>query len=248
MKKITVQVITLGHMPIGFNTNKIEKWKSEVFEISQNIENYSMNQNSDSVSWAYSDELLKEELPNNITTDILIAIANVPLDDDWYSRRIESNKIVLTLHEMKEILSNKNIPIENLVLYLLYAYTLAFIKYDNNLPHNGAEFDIIHDETRGCLFDMHGIKTDVVYSCNKPIICSSCIEKLKSGKLSYETINTANEEIKKIRKDLFFQLADFIKKHPIWALIISGISAILLGALGSMLGTLIYESIKAITK
>ena len=81
---------------------------------------------------------------------------------------------------MKEILFKKNIPIENLVLYLIYAYTLAFIKYDNKIPKNGGAFDIIHDETRGCLFDMHGIKTDVIYSCNKPIICSSCIEKLKS--------------------------------------------------------------------
>ena len=246
MKKITVQVITLGHMPIGFNTTKIEKWKSDIFEISQNIENYSMNNNSDSLYWAYSDELLSNELPKNINTDILIAIANVPLDDNWYSRRIESNKIVLTLHEMKEILSDKNIPIENLVLYLIYAYTLAFIKYENKLPHNGGAFDIIHDETRGCLFDMHGIKTDVIYSCNKPIICSSCIEKLKSGKVSNETVKIANEEIKKIKKDLFYQLADFIKIHPIWSLIISGATAVVLGTLGSILGSLIYENLKPI--
>ena len=233
-------------MPIEFNKNKLMNFNSDLFTINKNIENFTINSNSDGQDWYFSDKLIKEEIPHNLTSndDIIFTIVNVPLELNWYSRRLEDNKIVITFHEIKEMLLINKIPLENLIYYLLYAYILAYTKYNKRIPLSDDFSDLIHDETKGCLFDMHGIKTDVIYSCNKPILCDSCVNKLKESKLSQETIKKVQSEILVIKKDLFYRMMDFIKKHPIWALVISGVSAIILGAIGSIIGSSIYDIIK----
>jgi len=139
---------------------------------------------------------------------------------------------------MKEILSASNIPLENMVYRLLYAYTLAFKRKGNNILNGDDLTNFTHDEARGCLFDMNGIKTDVVYSCHSPIVCSSCIEGLRAGTVSNEVIARTQKEIK---KPLFFQIADFVKKHPMWSLLASAVAAIVLGGVGSYIAAVIYE-------
>ena len=106
----------------------------------------------------------------------------------------------------------------------------------------GEHTNFTHDETRGCLFDMNGIKTDIIYSCHQPIICPYCTEKLKQEKVSNEVISKIKKEISNIKKPLFYQLAEFVKKHPIWSLVISAITAVVLGAMGSFIATVIYEA------
>ncbi len=240
---ISVKIITLGHMPIDLDIKIIENWKSNLFEIPNEIENFSITTNSDQYDWSFSDKKIRKELPKNIKEDLLFVIVNVPLEDNYYSRILSNNEVVMTYHDVKEILENNNIPLENLILYLLYTYILGYIKYNNSIP-NLEEIDLIHDDTRGCLYDMHGIKSDLAYSCIQPNICSSCEEKLKNGKVSIEKINQAKKELKKINKPLFFRISDFVKKHPLWALIISSFTAVILGAIGSVLGTIIYEALK----
>jgi len=108
----------------------------------------------------------------------------------------------------------------------------------------GEHTNFAHDETRGCLFDMNGIKTDIVYSLHKPIICNYCIEKLKQEKISNEVISRIQKELGGIKKPLFYRITSFVKKHPIWSLMISALFAILLGAIGSLIATVIYEMLK----
>jgi hypothetical protein len=240
---ISVKIITLGHIPVDLNFKIIENWKSKLFRISNEIENFSITTNSDQYDWSFSDEKIKNELPKNIKEDLLFVIVNIPLEDNYYSRILSNNKVVITYHDVKEILENKNIPLENLILYLLYTYVLGYLKYNNSIP-NFENIDLIHDDTRRCLYDMHGVKSDLTYSCVQPIICSSCEEKLKNGKISIEKINQAKKELKKINKPLFFRISDFVKKHPLWSLIISSFTAVILGTIGSILGTIIYEVLK----
>jgi hypothetical protein len=243
LEKIKIKIITLGYMPFELNISKIQKIKSKTFEIIEKIENYSLEKNSDIEDWGYSDILILNELPEINNIDILFAITTVPLELNWYSRRLSNNKVVITLHDVKEILENNQIPIENLISYLLYAYTLAFKRYNNSIPKYDENFDLIHHETKGCLFDMHGIKTDLVKSCNKPIICPTCKEKLRNGKVSEERINEITNEIKKIKKPLFYTISDFIKKHPIWSLIISTTYIIIMGIISSIIATLLLQKI-----
>ncbi len=90
---------------------------------------------------------------------------------------------------------------------------------------------------------MNGIKTDVVYSCHNPVICPDCVERLRREKVTDETIAKCQKEIQRIRKTLFYRITDFIKLHPLWSLAMSAATAIILGALGSVLGSYVYEVI-----
>lgn len=100
-----------------------------------------------------------------------------------------------------------------------------------------------HDETRGCLFDMNASKMDAVHSCHRPIICEYCISKLKEASVSNETISTVQTEIGRIRKPLFIRMSDFVRKHPLWSIAISLLTALFIGILGSLLASLLYAAI-----
>jgi len=244
MVKTTISVATIGHMPSEFDKTKIKSWKSSLFTVVGDIENYSLTRDSDGYEWEFTDANLEQVLPEQFSGDFLIAIVNVPLEDNWYSRRLSNNRVVFSFYEIKDILDHFNIPLENAVFRLLYAYTLLYKRSGERIPLNNDATNFTHDETRGCLFDMNGIKTDIVYSLHEPIICPDCVERLRNEKVSNETISKAQKEIIKIKKPLFYRMASFVKKHPIWSIVISAISAIILGAIGSYIATVIYEVTK----
>ena len=244
MDKTKITVATIGHMPPEFKKEKITKWSSDIFEITDDIESYMLSKDSDGPGWEFTDDNLGEILPDNFQGEFLVAIVNVPLEDNWYTRRLHKNRLVFTFYEIKEILYHSNIPLENIIYRLLYTYTLLYKRSGNKIPMTGEHTNFAHDETRGCLFDMNGIKTDIVYSCHQPIICSHCTEKLKQEKVSIEVISKIKKEIAKIKKPLFYRLEEFVKKHPIGSLIISAITAVVFGAIGSFIATVIYDTTK----
>ncbi len=241
MTKLTIA--TIGHMPAEFDKQKISNWKSGLFSVVGDIESYSLTEDSDGTDWEYTDSKLEKVLPSNFDGELLIAIINVPIEQNYYSRRLSDNRIVFTFHEVGEILNYSNIPLENVIYRLLYAYTLVYRRNNKKIPINDEITNFTHDETRGCLFDMNGIKTDIVYSCHQPILCPDCIERSKREKLSNEIISKTKTEIKRIKKPLYYRMVDFVKGHPIWSLLISIISAIALGAIGSFIATIFYEYI-----
>ena len=244
MDKTKISVATIGHMPSEFDKRKIKSWKSALFTVVGDIENYSLTQDSDGYGWEFTDENLEKILPEQFQGNFLIAIVNVHIKLNWYSRRLSNNRVVFTFHEIKDILEHFNIPLENVIFRLLYAYTFLFKRSGERIPLNEEPTNFTHDETRGCLFDMNGIKTDIVYSLHEPIICPDCVERLRKEKVSNETISKAQKEIVKIKKPLFYRIISFVKKHPIWSMLISAITAIVLGAIGSYIATVIYEATK----
>ncbi|MCW8932371.1 MAG: hypothetical protein OQL19_19315 [Gammaproteobacteria bacterium] len=92
-----------------------------------------------------------------------------------------------------------------------------------------------HDETHGCIFDMCGSKEDIVFSCDSPTICSECCKRSIHDKVSNTTIDKAKNELSDIYKLLFYQIADWVKLHPIIAIILSSLWAIILGLISSSL-------------
>ncbi|MFT7688899.1 MAG: hypothetical protein ACI9FB_004264 [Candidatus Azotimanducaceae bacterium] len=243
MSKIKINLVTVGHLPADFDKSKIKAWKSDVFSIEGDIDNYSLNNDSDGEDWSYTDANLAQQLPREVAGDFLIALVNVPLELNWYSRRLNENKVIFTFHEMREILQFSNIPLENIVFRLLYAYSLQFKRSNGKLPTSNEYTNFTHDETRGCLFDMNGLKTDVVHSCHQPIICPDCIGRLRNETVSDNLITKVQQEIKKVQKPLFYRVLDFVKVHPLRSLTISAASAIVLGAIGSYLATIIYVAL-----
>lgn len=247
MDKAKIKVVTIGHLPLRLNLKRIAGWQSEVFQMVGDIENFALRCDSDSDGWVFSDALLKAQLPKQFGADFLIAIVNVPIEDNWYSRRLGDNQIVFTFHQIKDFLAWENIPLENAILRVLYAYTLLYKRSGNKIPGFGEAPSFTHDETRGCLFDMNGIKSDLVESCDTPVVCSECEERLRNERVSTQTIKTTQREIRKIRKPLYFRALKFVKSHPIAALVISSIFAIVLGVTGSLIASFVYDGIKAQT-
>lgn len=241
MKKLKVKLITLGHITPLFNAWKIENWKSDIFEIVDVIENYNLNANSDGPNWEFSDKTFMDAVPEKGDADFIIAVTSVPLELNWFVRRIGDDKIIFSFHETKDILIQNNIPIENAILRMIYAYSLVYLSSEQKIPSSTAITNFTHDENRGCLFDMDGIKTDIITSCHNPILCDSCIEKYRSAKISNSVLKIVQKEIKKIKKNLFYRITHAVKRHPILALFISSIFAIILGTIGSVLGSILFE-------
>lgn len=245
MSKVRIKLVSIGHLPLNFQPKKIKKWKSNIFQVVEEIDNYSLRCNSDGSDWEFSDMAVKSQLPVQFDADFMIAIVNVPIEDNWYSRRLGNNQVVFTFNQIKEILEHNNIPLENIVYRLLYAYSLLFKRAGNRIPDFNESMGFTHDETRGCLFDMNGIKTDIVASCHNPQICDECQERLKQERVSKYVIEDTQGEIKRIKKDLYFRIIGHVKKHPILTLGISSFFALGVGVTGSIVGSFIYEYIKA---
>ena len=94
MPKTKITVATVGHMPADFNRQKIKEWNSSVFEIVDGIESYSLTCDSDGPDWEFTDEALENILPKKFNGEFLIAIVNVPIELNWYSRRLSANRVV----------------------------------------------------------------------------------------------------------------------------------------------------------
>lgn len=245
MNKVRIKLVTIGHLPLHLSLHQVSAWTSEVFELIDGIDNFELRCNSDGPDWEFSDERLRQQLPAQTGADFLLAIVNVPIEDNWYSRRLGNNQIVFTFSQIKDTLAWENIPLENAILRVVYAYTLLYLRSGNKIPGFGEAPSFTHDETRGCLFDMNGIKSDLVESCNKPIVCGECEERLRNERVSNQTIKKVQIEIRKIRKRLYYRAFDFVKAKPLVALAISSVFAISLGILGSLIASLLYDSIKS---
>lgn len=243
MSRIKIKLITVGHLPLDLKLERVKKWKSGVFEIDPSIDNYSLRCDSDGPSWEFSDHIVKEQLPELSGYDFLIAIVNVPLEGNWYARRLGDNLVAFTFYEILDILSDSNIPLENAIYRVLYSYSLFFLRSGRSIPDYGALSGFTHDETRGCLFDMNGIKTDLVASCHNPQLCDECEERFKANKVSGSTLALVKKEIKAIRKDLYYRIMEGVKRNPIAALSISVAAALLIGASSSLIASVIWRAI-----
>lgn len=239
MTKVRIRLVTIGHLPQEFHVEKIIQWQSDVFQLTGSVENFSLRHDSDGDDWQYSDSLICElinKLPQKTKdTDFVVALVSVPIENGWYTRLFDDSNIVITLHEIKDILRDTNIPLENVVLRLLYTYTLIFRQYGAKIPELDEVAKSFHEETRGCLFDFTAFKADLPESCDKPQICDACQERLRTSSVSNDVIRHTSTEILKIRKDFYYRVLDFVKKHPFWSLLISSLYAIGLNIIASII-------------
>jgi hypothetical protein len=133
MEKVKIKLVTIGHLPLHLNLKQVSACNSEVFELVGGVDNFDLRCDSDGPSWEFSDELLREQLPAHTGADFLLAIVSVPIESNWYSRRLGNNQIVFTFSQIREFLAWENIPLENAILRVLYAYTLLYRRSGNPL-------------------------------------------------------------------------------------------------------------------
>lgn len=236
---VKIKLITVGIMPRGFDLDRITSWKSDIFSLDGNIENYEFRLSSDLAGWGFSDKNISNLVQTSDEANFTMILVNVPLEENYYSRRISNKCVVCTFYEIRQYLENDNIRITNAVLRALYAYSLLYTEYHQRIPIHSENYNFTHHETRGCLFDMTGNKEEIIESCASPIICSECQERLKLQRVANNTIQTASTEIAKIRKDLYYRVIGFVKAHPLCSLLLSTLFATSLGILSSLIATAI---------
>lgn len=232
MQKLNVRLCIIGQPPPDFDIRKITGWKSKLWHISSAPESFLLSENADLDSWGYSDDLLSRIVEPNNNFDFTICLLNVPLEANYFSRRLDSNVVCFTFYEVADILRSHDIPIENGALRMLYSYTLIFKRCSGRIPPTSELVRFAHDEARGCIFDMNGIKTEIALSCDSPSLCPACKSSALQQNVSKECIARYEKEIRKIKKGFYFTLAGGVKRNPILAIIISLIVAFLVN-LGS---------------
>lgn len=243
MRKIKIRIFV--YSPLEINKSRLLHWKSQLFEIIEIVENQPLNMEMDTNNnnnW-YGDNEIQRILPVKKSEDIFIGVANIRIQNNFISRVYEDNKVFMTFFDLYEKMESKNIPYENLILRLIYSYSIIFY-VENELLVKEKEFmkQFNHDIARRCIFDNCIHKSDILDSTIKPQICDDCKDVLKDRTIPENLLNSINKELKKIDIKRYYRISNYIKKHPIISIIFSFLSAILIGLISSYIYNLIGES------
>lgn len=243
MTLVRISLVAVGQMPRDLHLERVRSWQSSVFEIVGSPASYTVTRDSDGPDWQYSDAALEAQLPTTFEGDVLFAIVNLPLTDNYYGRRLSGNRAVVSLHEVAAIMRMANVPLENAVLRLLYAAVLVYARFGNTIPLTGDNTSYTHEETRGCLFDMNAYKPDLVASCDRPSLCADCVTALRAQTIPTELVANVQHELKRIRKPLYYRLLELVRSYPLIALGLSAAAAIVLGIIGSLIASYLYAAL-----
>lgn len=235
MKKIKIKINIYGCLPFSIDLNKIKKFKSSVFEVI-GIDEFPLPEYQSGVDYAtIHDNVWKKTIKKDGKEDLVFSITNAYLENSFYSRRLSDKRVIFSFGEIRSYLEERYIPLENVILKELYMYSL-YLKTDK---YNEIA-DICHNETKGCLYDMDGILSDVAETFYAPKLCRRCEEKLSKKGLPENIISEVKEELKKLKPIRLYKFLLFIKKYLLWSLIFTFMLSVLAGLLASM----IYEAIK----
>jgi hypothetical protein len=245
MVKMKISLILLGHANNLFNVNKIRKWKSKIFEVTniQTIEHLPECEVDD----VYLDQKFEKDQLSKLVScpsesDLAIGIMAYRFVDNFYMHRIGSNCVVVSLHGISDLLSREFISMDNFIVKQIYE--ASALKCLFKIISTDDVYSLVHRDTRGCLFDLNGDRRDIVYNSEKPILCSSCKAEFKNRQIEEDAISVFESELKKICKPKILQIELFIKKYPLFSVLTTGIIAVSLNLIASAL----WEFIKILTK
>ena len=158
-----------------------------------------------------------------------VGFVDTVIEGNYFGKRILDNNVyIISFYEVDKILKAEQINLTNFAITVIYRYITRYIITGKML---------VHDETKGCIFDMCGDKNDVIYFSQKPILCDECLSKLKQYKVSDEYIKVLKKELSKIRKSKYYVISDFIKYHPYISLSIGVLGSLLI----NIISNLIYD-------
>jgi hypothetical protein len=239
VSQVRIKLVTLGNLKVPVNFLDLERWKSSLFVICHRNE---VGHLPDAVgpNWQYSDNQLSSMLMATNSADMTLGIINAPLDGNFYLRRVATNVAVLSLFEMAEIIRASHLRLEHFILRNVYELITMFAESNGKLDPRS--LTLAHDEIRGCLYDMNSNKSDIVFSMNPPSLCVRCRTRILDKQVDSGLLPSLDSELKRIRKDLFFRISDWVKEHPVATLWIT----LSTGLVVNILASLIYDTAKSI--
>ena len=234
--KYKVALIRLGHAQHFVDFQYIRKWKSRLFSITglQCFEHLPNSNIEDGyLDVKYSVEQLQSLVSCPDNCDYAVAIMPYRLTDNFYMHRIGAKCAVISLYGIPEILKEDNISVEHFIIKQLYE--ICAIRHLMNDISSDDVYQFVHMDTRGCLFDMNGDRSDIIYNTEQPILCDECKGKFKSKQVELEIISQFEKELKRIKKPLLLRLERWIKHYPLLALFLSALTAITLNIIANLI-------------
>lgn len=230
MEKIKIQIIKIGMQRHNAIFKRLENYNSNIFQVS-----FKQVPRPDcDLGWGFRFKTLNSILNNSFdkeTNDLCIGFIDTQIERNYFSKRLSNYDIyVVSFFEIDKFLECNNIDIFNFLLLTIYRSTSRFKA--KGLP-------VAHDETKGCLFNMCGMKEDIIYSSSTPIICKEC-HSLLLQHCDSQFLNDIILELSKVRKSIYYRIKDFIELHPWLSLTIGIVLSITL----NILSNFIFEIIK----
>ena len=218
------------------NYNIIKKFKSSAFEITEVEEGVMLENMSNGYDYStYEDNYWENKIKDNDNI-LTFVITNVQLDENHYARHLSHKRVIFSFRQILPYLTEKHIKLENVILKALYEYSLVFPE----LRKGYENADMWHNETRGCLYDIDGVLSDIVMTCKKPRICVSCENQLLHKGLSAKDIETIKQELKKIKRSRFLDMYEWVQKHIMLSMFLGIAFPFILGLFTSF----VYDLIK----
>lgn len=238
---LKINLVFLGHFKVFIDRKKIKAFKSKIFEIVDVSEQVHVN-NADSYPYLeFTDETLKNDVITNLETTpntVNVLVCWLPLEDNWYVRILDEKTVVISLYETGDILMSHHISIENFILKNILKLSTLYNYLGGKLSSDG--YSLAHDEIRKCLFDMNYDKSDIIFNTNSANVCSECTSKFDKVKMPTNFHKNLVKELKKLKKDTFYRIYDFIQSKPKVSILIGFIFAIAVNIISSY----IYDYLK----
>ena len=239
MKRINVGIILLGYHSRIFDIEVIKNHSSKIFLVS-NVKTVTHLPEMDGEQWNHTCQQLAEVVIKDDADDFVIGITANMLDDNYYIKRIGDDSCVMSYYGLIDQIRESGNTVENFILRNIYELVVIFNECKNSLANGDTSF--IHEDTRGCLFDLNGIKTNVIYSLNSPILCEQCKARLNSKALPNGFVELVENEIAKIKKPKYNRVIDWIKENPWKSFMITSLWAIILNVIASYIFDLIKRA------
>lgn len=239
MHPIRISLVSQGHLKYPINISEITAWKSSVMSISHGA-SVGHLPDADGGGWEYTDAHLLDVIAADVESDFTVGLIDVPLEDNYYLRRLTDKVAVLSLYEMAEIVRYSEFTLEQFILRNLYELAVLFAANGKLIPSDYVTWT--HDEVRGCLFDMNSSKSDIVFSLHRPKLCTACKARVLSKQVPADFVPHLERELKRLKKSLFLRMTEWVKLHPILALMITALSSVFLNFVASV----IFEKAKRV--
>ena len=208
IQKVSIHLVLLGMQLHMATIQKLSRLKSDLFYV-KSISTIPTLPNMDLPDWSYSKKLLSNVLPSSEEANITIGILEEKIEGNYFARRLGDNCGILTFYQADEILRDANIEVFNYLLLSIYKMVVLYRIGNNRLDEKS--WSLVHDETRGCLFDMVGKKYDLIYSAANAHICPLCEAMLAKKNLPLLFTEILKKELKAIRKSRYCKMIEFIK-------------------------------------
>jgi hypothetical protein len=235
MEKLKITLFVLGSLKFDVNLHKVQEWRSELFEI-EHVNRLHFLPDSESESgWHYSDKQLKKIIGDTSSFHVVLALINAELENNYYGRRIGKNIYILSLYETGHIILKNDLGLEQFIVQNLYYVTAVYYKFRGNIPLSNQS--LTHQDIRSCLFDFNSDKEDIPFSLGKATICDDCKADFDSTFVPDRFVETLRNELKRIKKPIYFRIRDFIKRRPVVSLFIAILATIILNLVSNFLYT-----------